>query len=113
MTVVARPGSRDHLVVAAGPRLRIRHKTRDDAIDEYAWRRDPENARLNGMQPFSEGFTRFLQVFEHDLAFGQADRAQFALETNDGAHIGSIMLYNADHPREIAEFGVSDRKSVV
>lgn len=107
MTIEARPGSREHLVVAAGPRLRIRHKVRDDAIDDYGWRRDPENARLNGMQPFSEGFTRFLQVFEHDLAFGHADRAQFALETNDCAHIGSVMFYNADHAREAAEFGIS------
>jgi RimJ/RimL family protein N-acetyltransferase len=107
VTVEVRPGSRDHLVVAAGPRLRVRHKTLDDAIDDYSWRRDPENARLNGMQPFSEGFTRFLQVFEHDLAFVQPDRAQFAIEANDGAHIGSVMFYNADHGREAAEFGIS------
>lgn len=107
MTIEARPGPRDHLVVAAGPRLRIRHKTRDDAIDDYAWRRDPENARLNGMQPFSEGFTRFLQLFEHDLAFAQPDRAQFAIETPEGVHIGSVMFYNADHGRETAEFGIS------
>lgn len=107
MTIEVRPGSRDHLVVAAGPRLRIRYKTRDDAIDDYAWRRDPENARLNGMQPFSEGFTRFLQVFEHDLAFAQPDRAQFAIETAGGVHIGSVMFYNADHARETAEFGIS------
>lgn len=107
MTIEVRPGSRDHLVVATGPRLRIRHKTRDDAIDDYAWRRDPENARLNGMLPFSEGFTRFLQVFEHDLAFGQPDRAQFAIETSTGVHIGSVMFYNADHGRETAEFGIS------
>lgn len=107
MTIEVRPGSRDHLVVAAGPRLRIRYKTRDDAIDDYAWRRDPENARLNGMQPFSEGFTRFLQVFERDLAFAQPDRAQFAIETAGGVHIGSVMFYNADHARETAEFGIS------
>ncbi len=107
MTIEVRPGSRNHLVVAAGPRLRIRYKTRDDAIDDYAWRRDPENARLNGMQPFSEGFTRFLQVFERDLAFAQPDRAQFAIETAGGVHIGSVMFYNADHARETAEFGIS------
>lgn len=107
MTIEVRPGSRDHLVVATGPRLRIRHKTRDDAIDDYAWRRDPENARLNGMLPFTEGFTRFLQVFEHDLAFGQPDRAQFAIETSAEVHIGSVMFYNADHGRETAEFGIS------
>jgi len=107
VTIEVRPGSRDHLVVAAGPRLRVRRKTRDDAIDDYAWRRDPENARLNGMQPLSEGFTRFLQVFEHDLTFAQPDRAQFAIETNDGAHIGSVMFYNGDHGRGTAEFGIS------
>lgn len=107
MTLDVRPDPKERLVVAQGPTVRIRRKVREDAIDEYTWRRDPENAKYNGMAPFSDGFTRFLQVFEYDLLVGHSDREQFAIETLTGAHIGSVMYYNADLSRDTAEFGIS------
>lgn len=107
MTLDVRPDPKERLVVAQGPTVRLRRKMREDAIDEYTWRRDPENARFNGMAPFGDGFTRFLQAFEYDLFVGHSDREQFAIETLGGAHIGSVMYYNADLSRDTAEFGIS------
>lgn len=107
MTLDVRPDPKERLVVAQGPTVRLRHKVREDAIDEYTWRRDPENARFNGLSPFADGFTRFLQAFEYDLLVGYSDREQFAIETLTGAHIGSVMYYNADLARDTAEFGIS------
>jgi RimJ/RimL family protein N-acetyltransferase len=107
MTLDVRKDLMERLTVAQGPTVRIRRKVREDAIDEFTWRRDPENARYNGLPPFADGFTRFLQAFEYDLAVGHADREQFAIETVGGAHIGSVMYYNADSVREAAEFGIS------
>ncbi len=107
MTLEARPDPKERLTVAQGPTVRIRYKVREDAIDEYAWRRDPDNARFNGLPPFGDGFTRFLQAFEYDLQVGHSDREQFAIETSGGAHIGSVMYYNADSVRDSAEFGMS------
>lgn len=107
MTLDARPDPKERLVVAQGPTVRIRRKVREDAIDEYMWRRDPENAKYNGMPPFGDGFTRFLQAFEYDLTVGHTDREQFAIETVNGAHIGTVMYYNADLSRDTAEFGIS------
>ena len=107
MTLDVRPDPKERLVVAQGLTVRIRRKVREDAIDEYTWRRDPENAKFNGMAPFGDGFTRFLQVFEYDLLIGHSDREQFAIETVGGAHIGSVMFYNADLSRDTAEFGIS------
>ena len=107
MTLDARPDLKERLTVAQGPSVRIRRKVREDAIDEYTWRRDPETARFNGMPPFGDGFTRFLQTFEYDLMVGHSDREQFAIETMSGAHIGSVMYYNADLARDTAEFGMA------
>lgn len=107
MTLDARPDPKERLLVAQGPTVRIRRKVREDAIDEYTWRRDPENARFNGLPPFGDGFTRFLQAFEYDLSVGHSDREQFAIETNTGQHIGSVMFYNADIARDTAEFGIA------
>jgi [ribosomal protein S5]-alanine N-acetyltransferase len=107
VTIDARSDPKERLTVARGPSVRIRRKLREDAIDEYAWRRDPEHARFNGVQPFADGFTRFLQAFEYDLVVGHPDREQFAIETSGGAHIGSVMYYNADLSRDTAEFGMA------
>lgn len=95
----------EHLVVARGPRLRIRVRTRSDAEDEFRWRSDPELAQYDGAPPRIESFERFLQSFSYDLAFGHINREAFALETLDARHIGTIMYYNADF--DTAELGLS------
>lgn len=97
----------EHLVVAAGPRLRIRRKHRDDALDDYAWRRDPDLARYDGREPLDESFTDFLARFEYDLRFESPRERAFAIETHEGEHIGSVMYYGLTSTLESAEFGIS------
>jgi RimJ/RimL family protein N-acetyltransferase len=98
---------RDDRVVATGPNVGIRLRVRDDAADEYRWRSDPETARFDGREPYREPFERFLDVFGYELAYGRTDREQFAIDTVDGEHLGTVMLYNFGHGRETAEFGIS------
>ncbi len=93
------------LVVASTPQVRIRRKIRSDAQDEYRWRMDPDLARFDAATPPPQTFEEFLSVFEYDLAFGRAAREAFALESNEGMHIGTVMYYNAS--TESAELGVS------
>ncbi|MGE3076821.1 MAG: GNAT family N-acetyltransferase [Dehalococcoidia bacterium] len=99
--------SLDHLVLAAGPNVRIRLRVREDGGDEYRWRSDPETARFDGRPPNKEPFERFLDAFGYELAYGRNDREQFAIETNDGRHIGTVMLYNLDRVGDVAELGIS------
>lgn len=106
MTPGAAPGADDRLLVAAGPRVRLRYKTLADAFDEYRWRRDPETARLNASPPLGQSFSRFLETFEHDLRFGAPEREQFAIDTVAGEHVGTVMYYNGASG-EAAEFGIS------
>ena len=99
--------SLDQFVLAAGPNVRIRLRVREDGPDEYRWRSDPENARFDGRPANKEPFASFLDAFGFDLAYGRNDREQFALDTADGRHIGTVMLYNFGHGREDAELGIS------
>jgi RimJ/RimL family protein N-acetyltransferase len=96
-----------HLVVAETPRVRIRHKRREDAIDDYSWRRDPRLQRFNAEPVYDAPFETFLVQFEFDLEFGHDRRGLYSIETLSGLHIGNLMYYNADRLGGAAEFGMS------
>jgi RimJ/RimL family protein N-acetyltransferase len=98
---------RGDLVLTTGPNVRIRMRTRDDGPDEFRWRSDPENARFDGRPSNKEPLERFLDAFGYELAYGRNDREQFAVDTIDGRHIGTVMLYNFGHGGETAELGIS------
>ena len=99
--------SLDHLVLASGPNVRVRLRVREDGADEFRWRSDPETARFDGRPPNKEPFERFLDAFGYELAYGRTDREQFAIETLDGQHIGTVMLYNLGRDGDSAELGIS------
>ena len=103
------PPMRDygHLVVAAGPNVRIRRKVREDAEDDFRWRMDPENTRFDGNNPPQQSFAEFLQQLESDLAFGLPEKELFAIMDPDGRHVGNVMYYHADSLRGEAELGIS------
>ncbi len=92
--------------VAEGTRVRIRRMRREDALDDFHWRRDPHLIRLNAAFPLNAGFAEFLVQIENAIRFAAPDRAQFAIEDADSAHIGTVMFYHADGDREAAEFGI-------
>ena len=99
--------STHHLVIARTPRARIRRKRREDAGDDYRWRRDPDLQRFNAEPVLEASFETFLVQFELDLEFGHDRRAMFSIETPDGVHIGNLMYYNADRAGGAFEFGMS------
>lgn len=99
------PPATDHLVVAAGQRIRIRQRVREDATDEFRWRSDPQLAEFDGASVNTGSFEEFMAALDYELTFGRPGREAFALETPDRIHIGSVMYYNADP--ESAEIGIS------
>ncbi len=96
-----------HLVVAETPRVRVRRKRREDAVDDFRWRRDPDLQLFNAEPAYDAPFETFLGQFELDLEFGHDRRGMFSIETPDGAHIGNLMYYNADRVSGVVEFGMS------
>lgn len=95
------------LVLASGPNVRIRLRVRADGYDEFRWRSDPETSRFDGRPPNTDPFERFIDAFGYELAYGRTDREQFAIDTADGRHIGTIMLYNLGRDGDSAELGIS------
>jgi RimJ/RimL family protein N-acetyltransferase len=100
------PGSAAPLPVADCGVVRIRWKTREDALDDFQWRRDPEMSRFNGSLPLTATFSQFLERLEYDLTFPSPDRQILAIESPSGEHVGNIMWYNAAPDRSRAEFGI-------
>lgn len=95
------------LLVAEGPNVRIRLRTRSDGADEFRWRSDPETSRFDGRPANHEPFERFLDAFAQELVYPRNDREQFAIDTADGRHIGTVMLYNFGRGGDSAELGIS------
>ncbi len=93
-------------VIAETARLCLREKRIGDAVAEYAWRKDPEVARYDATPPLVLSYSEFVQQFERDLRFSNPARHAYAIETVEGAHIGALMYYNADHVSGAAEYGI-------
>lgn len=100
-------GEYDHLVVAAGSRVRIRRKVRRDAEDDFRWRSDPENARFDGQAPLQQTFAEFLQQLDADIAFGAPEKEFYSIIDEAGEHIGNVMYYHGDSLNGEAELGIS------
>ncbi|MGE5596941.1 MAG: GNAT family N-acetyltransferase [Hyphomicrobiales bacterium] len=104
---IERPPVPPELTVISGAGLRIHRKHLTDAVDDYRWRRDLGLLRFDGGPPVTESFSDFLQHFEQGLRFISGERRAYAIDTEDGLHVGNIMYYNADLARTAAELGVS------
>lgn len=104
---MTKAGQPDAFVLAAGPDVRIRLRRKSDAANEYRWRSDPETARYNGRAAVTEPFQQFLDLVVYELTYGVNDREQFSIETTDGRHVGTVMLYNFGRGGESAELGIT------
>lgn len=97
----------DPLVVVDCGEFRIRHKRLHDAIDDYAWRRDPETARFDGNAPITLTYSQFYAQFERDILFRPDGHCSYALESPDGVHFGNLVYYNVAAARSSVEFGMT------
>ncbi len=94
-------------VVARGRRTIIRRKRLQDAADEYRWRSDPELARYDASRPVQAPFEDYQRNWSFDYRFTDMAGRSFAIEDEDGRHIGNIMYYNVDRVAGEAEIGIS------
>lgn len=103
------PLSRDDLdLVADGGTVRLRRKRREDLLEDFDWRKDPETARFDGNPPVTMSLAEYIRRTEGEIQFPSNDRRVYSLVTpEDGLHIGNIMYYNISANREQAEIGIS------
>lgn len=94
-------------VVARGRRTVIRRKRIEDAADEYRWRTDPELAQYDAARPVQIPFESYQRNWSFDYRFTDTPGRSFAIEDENGRHIGNIMHYNTDPAHCEAEIGIS------
>jgi len=94
-------------VVARGQRTVVRRKRLADVHDEFRWRTDPELAHFDASRPAQTPFANYERNWAFDFRFTDMPRRSFAIEAENGRHIGNVMYYNYDQSRCEAEIGIS------
>jgi RimJ/RimL family protein N-acetyltransferase len=94
-------------VVARGRRSVVRRKRLSDAVDEFRWRSDPELAHFDASRPVQAPFENYERNWSFDYRFTDMSQRSFAIEDEQGRHIGNVMYYNVDNSRAEAEVGIS------
>ena len=102
-----RQGSPRDDVIVRSRKTVVRRKRMADAADEYAWRSDEELARYDASNPTRIPFPDYQRNWSFDMRFTDTAGRSFAVEDENGRHIGNIMYYNHDADRREAELGIS------
>lgn len=89
-----------------GKRVLLRQKKLEDAWVDYAWKRDPELARLDATIPLDLPFSMYLISYAEELNHYDGRTHTYAIENLDGKHIGNCSYYNLDRDRREAELGI-------
>lgn len=101
-----RPFSSDD-IVARGRRTIVRRKRLADAAHEYGWRSDSELAQFDASRPVQTSLENYRRNWAFDYRFTDMPCRSFAVEDENGWHIGNVMYYNIDGVRCEAEIGIS------
>lgn len=87
-----------------GTKVRLRYKCFQDAVNDYAWRKDEELCRLDATHIFTGSFEAFCELYNDQQIYSGS--YQFAIETLDGKHIGNCSYYSIDNILQEAEMGI-------
>jgi len=87
-------------------KIRLREKRLVDALNDYIWHTDPELAQLDAAPLLAMTFSRYLSNYASELRYSPSTRYSFAIETQDGKHIGNCVYYGVDETKGEAELGI-------
>ena len=89
-----------------GKLVTLRSKRMADAWNDFQWRTDPELSRLDAAVPLGLSFIDFERFYREDLRKNNPRSLKFAIEDENGVHIGNCMCYDYNKRRQQAEFGI-------
>ena len=89
-----------------GRLITLRSKRVADAWNDFQWRSDPELAKLDAAVPMNLKFMDFERFYQEDLRKVNRRSLRFAIENENGVHIGNCMCYDYNERRKQAEFGI-------
>ena len=89
------------------PRVALRNKRLDDAALDYQWQTDLEFSRLHAQPLLTMTFAEFMAEYAVILKNQWPGRIQFAIDTEDGVHIGDCACHNINRATKEAEIGIN------
>ena len=89
-----------------GDSVVLRSKRIEDVDADYRWRIDPELAALDATRPVTLSFNEYSRYHDDDLRFPSPWSVRFAIEAEDGRHIGNCMYYDINLDLQQAELGI-------
>lgn len=89
-----------------GEKVILREKRLEDAIDDHAWRSDPELATYDAVAPLRLSLSDFMIIFREDLKYPSPRQITFSIDDLEGNHIGNCMYYDINERRGQAELGI-------
>lgn len=90
-----------------GSLTKLRDKKVEDAVSDFNWQTDEEICRLNAVSKPHVSFYEFFNHYTVSLKISRFIKAEFAVETKDGKHIGNCTYYNIDAVKQEAEVGIT------
>lgn len=89
-----------------GSKVRLCDKSLADAPNDYAWKTDPELARLDAAPLLNISFIEYQLSYVSELCHPPLAKYQFAILTRDGEHIGNCAYYDISERAGEAELGL-------
>ena len=93
-------------ILLRGEKVNLREKRLSDAPRDYAWRPDPELARLDAASPLRMSYADYLRIYEDELRFPTPWSRRLTIETIEGIQIGNCMYYDVDYVGRRTELGI-------
>jgi RimJ/RimL family protein N-acetyltransferase len=87
-------------------KIRLRKKRLADAVDNYDWLTDPELTQLDAAPLLNATFAQYLSVYREELSYPSRKRCAFAVETNEGKHVGNCSYYDINKNKKEAQLGI-------
>ena len=89
-----------------GEKVILREKLISDALDDYAWRSDPELTRFDGVQPLAMFPQEYTLYYADELHRGDLLKRWFGIDDLAGKHIGNCMYYDMSESRKQVKVGI-------
>jgi len=84
----------------------LRAKRFSDVDRDYSWRSDPELAELDATTPIRLSLDEYGRHYRDEINYPSPWSVRYAIETNEGVHIGNAMYYDIDRSKSQCELGI-------
>jgi ribosomal-protein-alanine N-acetyltransferase len=89
-----------------GEKTIISPKSKEDILNDFEWRTDPELSDLDATLPMNLSFEQFERISVNDLAKSSPWSEKFSIYSFGNEHIGNCMFYDINRWDKSCEFGI-------